>query len=333
MQRNYLKRLGFGVFLGLCLLGQAVWAQEDAALAKMSLDSSRNIHDPAVIRQGDTYYLFATGNGIQVHCSPDLKVWDLCSAVFFAEPDWLAEAVPGVTSLWAPDISQRDGVYYLYYAASTFGSNRSVIGLATNKTLDPNSPDYSWEDRGLVLETQPEDDYNAIDPNAVTDQQGRVWLAFGSYWTGIKLTQLDPATGKPLPDAPLHDLTTRPDAPYAVEAPFIVFRAPYYYLFASYDRCCAGVDSTYNVRVGRAEDITGPYIDKAGVPMLAGGGTRLVESAGRWHGPGHNAVLQEKEGDKILYHAYDAKFGGVPTLRVKALRWSAAGWPMVVNAP
>lgn len=298
-----------------------------------TLTSSRNIHDPAVIREGDTYYLFATGNGVPIHCSDDLKVWDLCSAVFFAEPDWLAESVPGVTSLWAPDISYRDGLYYLYYAASTFGNNRSVIGLATNTTLEPGSPDYRWVDRGPVLASSPEDDYNAIDPNAVTDAEGRVWLAFGSYWTGIKLSELDPKTGKPLGGAPLHALATRPDAPYAVEAPFIVHHGSYYYLFVSYDRCCAGVESTYNVRVGRTKAITGPYVDQAGVPLLEGGGAVLLEGVGRWHGPGHNAVLQEASGDKILYHAYDAEFAGVPTLRVKPLRWRADGWPTATGAP
>lgn len=312
----------------LCLIGQSAFAQTDEAL-----DSSRNIHDPAVIRQGETYYLFATGNGVPIHCSDDLKIWNLCSAVFFKEPDWLAEAVPGVTNLWAPDISYRDSLYYLYYAASTFGSNNSVIALATNKTLDPKSPDYAWEDRGLVIASHPDDDYNAIDPNAMTDAQGRVWLTFGSYWTGIKLTELDPETGKPVKGAPLTSLATRPDAPYAVEAPFIVYHAPSYYLFVSYDRCCAGVDSTYNVRVGRSKEITGPYLDREGVPMLEGGGVRLIEGAGQWHGPGHNAVLQEDSGDKILYHAYDAGFGGVPTLRVKALRWFADGWPTVMAAP
>ena len=317
-----------GILL-LCLFG-GVQAQVPP---KSALDSSRNIHDPAVIREGETYYLFATGNGIPIRCSPDLKVWRLCSTVFSVDPAWLFEAVPGVTNLWAPDISYRDGLYYLYYAASTFGSNRSVIGLATNTTLEPDSPDYRWEDRGLVVETHSEDPYNAIDPNAVTDREGRVWLSFGSYWTGIKLIELEPSTGKSLTNAPLYDLATRPDAPYAVEAPFIVHHAPYYYLFVSYDRCCAGAESTYNVRVGRAQKITGPYLDKAGVLMMAGGGTLLVEGAGRWHGPGHNAVLQEKTGDKILYHAYDGEFAGIPTLRVKALLWRADGWPVVASAP
>ena len=318
------------LFVLLLYLLEGGWAQ--GVLPKGVLDSSRNIHDPAIIREGESYYLFATGNGIPVRCSTDLKVWTLCSTVFPVDPAWLAEAVPGVTNLWAPDISYRNGRYYLYYAASTFGSNTSVIGLATNKTLDSDSPDYRWEDRGVVTASHPDDDYNAIDPNAVTDAQGRVWLTFGSYWTGIKLVQLEPATGKPLEAASLIDLATRPDAPYAVEAPFIVYHAPYYYLFVSYDRCCAGIDSTYNIRVGRAQKVTGPYRDQAGVPMLEGGGTVLVKSAGRWRGPGHNAVLQGKMGDKIVYHAYDADFGGVPTLRIKVLHWSS-GWPTVAQAP
>ncbi len=327
-----MRTLVLVILLGLSAF-PVVAQKAEAAEAKVALDSSRNIHDPAVYRDGDRYYLFATGNGIPIHCSDDLKVWDLCSAVFFAEPEWLAEAVPGLTDLWAPDISYRDGLYYLYYSGSTFGSNKSVIGLATNRTLDPDSPDYAWQDEGLVVSSTPQDDYNAIDPNAIEGAEGRVWLSFGSYWTGVKLLELDPATGKPLTGAPRHSLATRPDEPYAVEAPFIVYRAPYYYLFVSYDQCCQGAESTYNVRVGRSEEVTGPYRDRENAPLMEGGGTLLVEGQGRWHGPGHNAVLQMPTGDKILYHAYDAEFAGVPTLRVKAIRWSRDGWPEVVNAP
>lgn len=318
----------------LLLVGLPALAQTDgSAAAKAALDSSRNIHDPAVIEADGHYYLFATGNGIPIHCSDDLKVWDLCSAVFFAEPDWLAEAVPGVTNLWAPDISSRDGRYYLYYAASTFGSNQSVIGLATNTTLDPDSPNYAWKDEGLVVATTLEDNYNAIDPNAVTDAQGRVWLTFGSYWTGIKGLELEPATGKPLAGAPLHSLATRPDAPYAVEAPFVIYRAPYYYLFVSYDACCQGAESTYNVRVGRSKTVMGPYRDQANMPLMEGGGTLLVKGQGRWRGPGHNAFLQSPAGDKIVYHAYDADFAGVPTVRIKEVRWTKTGWPEILGAP
>src|SRR5205814_2301884 len=102
------------------------------------------------------------------------------------------QAVPHTQTLWAPDISFFNGQYYLYYACSTFGSNRSGIGLATNTTLDPSDAAYHWQDCGLVLESRQNDDFNAIDPNRVIDRNRRHWLALGSFWSGLKLVELDP---------------------------------------------------------------------------------------------------------------------------------------------
>ncbi len=295
-------------------------------------DGIRQVHDPALARQGDTWYAFSTGPGISIHCgSADLQTWRLCGRVWFKPPDWFREEVPGVKDVWAPDISYLDGSWHLYYAISTFGSNRSVIGLATSPTLDPDDPTYAWTDRGKVLESHASDDFNAIDPNLALDADGRPWLAFGSFWSGIKLRRIDAATGKPAgDDTTLYDLASRPERPHAIEAPFLIYREPYYYLFVSFDFCCRGSDSTYNVRVGRADAITGPYTDRDGVSMLEGGGTLVVSAEGRWHGPGHEAVVRVDDGWLLAYHAYDAEAGGRPTLRIRPLAW-VDGWPVAVG--
>lgn len=290
----------------------------------------RNVHDPAVAKEGDSYYLFSTGAGIPVRCSDDMETWTLCSRVFFGSPRWHREMVPGAQDIWAPDISFFQGRYFLYYSVSIFGTNTSAIGLATNETLDPNSARYRWRDEGVVIASDRADDWNAIDPNLVVDRDGLPWLAFGSYWSGLKLVRLDPATGKLLdPAATLYPLASRDEPPRAIEAPFVIYRKPYYYLFASFDACCRGVDSTYNVRVGRAKGVIGPYLDREGVSMLNGGGTLVLEGSERWRGPGHNAVISEGDRDLIVYHAYDAEFRGSPTLRIDALQWDEEGWPRV----
>lgn len=202
--------------------------------------------------------------------------------------------------------------------------------MATTPTLDPDDGAFGWTDEGLVLESFHSDDYNCIDPNLVLDRSGDPWLAFGSFWSGIKLRKLDAATGKPSDeDRTLYALATRPEPPHAVEAPFISYREPYYYLFVSFDACCRGADSSYRVMVGRSETVTGPYRDRDGVSLLEGGGTHVTFPTERWRGPGHNAVVQVGDTAFIVHHAYDAENAGVSELRIAPLGWDANGWPAI----
>lgn len=303
----------------------------DAARAYELQGDIRQVHDPAVIKDGDTFYLFSTRAGLSVRCSQDLLRWRLCGDVFAHLPQWAVEDVPGLRGLWAPDVAFFNGKYHLYYSASTFGKNRSSIGLVTNRTLDPAGASFRWEDQGKVIGSQTTDDWNAIDPNVVIDEQGQPWLSFGSFWGGIKLRKLDPATGKlSAQDQTLYTLAARPrskELPGAVEAPFIIRKNDYYYLFVSFDLCCRGDKSTYNIRVGRSRRVTGPYVDRDGRAMNEGGGTLLLEGGTRWRGPGHCAVLREAGRDLLVYHAYDSERRGTPTLRIRPLKWDAEGWP------
>jgi arabinan endo-1,5-alpha-L-arabinosidase len=296
----------------------------------------RNVHDPSIIKEGDTFYIFSTRAGISVRCSKDLVVWRLCGDVFAHLPHWSVKDVQGLRGLWAPDVSYFNGRYHLYYSASTFGSNRSSIGLATNQTLDPASDKYQWTDKGAVISSYASDDWNAIDPNIILDERGQPWLSFGSFWGGIKLRKIDPATGNlDSKDQTLYSLASRPrtsSLPGAVEAPFIIRKNGYYYLFVSFDFCCRGKESTYNIRVGRSRLVTGPYKDRNGDDLRSGGGTLVVGSQGRWRGPGHCSILQDEDGEKIVYHAYDAEKRGAATLRISPLVWDAEGWPALRSA-
>ncbi len=315
------------------LTNVAVAAGQGATGAAGPTGDVRNVHDPAVIEESGRFYLFSTRAGISVRCSEDLVRWRLCGDVFGHLPQWAVEDVPGLRGLWAPDISYFNGRYHLYYSASTFGSNRSAIGLATNQTLDPSSENYAWKDQGKVIGSTRSDDWNAIDPNVVLDEAGQPWLSFGSFWGGIKLRKLDVSTGKlSTQDETLYALASRPrskEEPGAVEAPFIFARGGFYYLFVSFDFCCRGAKSTYHVRVGRSRRVTGPYVDRSGKPLMEGGGTLVLEGGGRWAGPGHCAVLRTKWGDKFVYHAYDTEWRGTPTLRISDLVWDREGWPAV----
>ncbi len=292
-----------------------------------TLSGNLDAHDPVIIKQADTWYVFTTGHGISIKRSQDGRYWEAIGQVFDPQPDWHKQVIPrNDGNLWAPDIFFYEGKYYLYYSVSSFGSNISAIALATNTTLSPQDPNYAWVDEGIVIQSSKENNYNAIDPNVVQDRAGNLWLSFGSFWSGIKLIGLDPATMKPATDATLYSIAAKPGNT-AIEAPFIVERDGYYYLFVSFDFCCRGFLSTYSIVVGRSPEITGPYTDKDGKAMMQGGGTLILEGGERWRGPGHNAVYQQGRSAILVNHAYDKQNSGKATLQIHPLYWDADGWP------
>lgn len=331
-----------GLALATAILVLATGAAAQDAPKPAPLELSGNVapvHDPAIVKDGDTYHLFTTGNLkdkeglIGWRTSKDLKSWTLQQPVFAAIPDWAKAAIPGTGGLWAPDIIKVGNEFRLYYSVSTFGKNRSAIGLVTTPTLDRNAPGFGWVDKGMVWESTAKSDYNAIDPNIFIDKDGRHWMSFGSFWTGIKLVELDAATGKPLPGAKLTAIARR-SSPGAVEGPFIIARDGYHYLFASYDFCCRGVNSTYYTVVGRSKAVTGPYVDRDGKAMMKGGGLLVLhadlDDGKRFVGPGHNSILRDGDADFIVYHAYDKRENGRPTLRIQRLFWTPDGWPVAL---
>lgn len=296
------------------------------------------VHDPVMIKQDSTYYVFCTGRGISVLTSKDLKTWHHGKPVFDKTPQWALDAVSGFDgNIWAPDILFYHGRYVLFYAVSAFAKNTSCIGMAENKTLDPNSPDFEWVDKGKIIESIPgRDDWNAIDPNVIVDANGHPWLDFGSFWSGIKLVRLkDDLSGVAEPEQwyslarrqRSFDLAATHPGDGAIEAPFIFIKGEYYYLFVSFDYCCRGVNSNYKVMVGRSKFVTGPYLDKDSVNMYFGGGSSVVEGNKHYPGVGHCAVYTFDGKDYIIFHGYDAEKNGWPKLIIKELSWTADGWP------
>ena len=292
------------------------------------------VHDPStIVHDGDTFWTFSTGVGVSSSFSTDLINWERGPPVFDPVPDWTQAEIPLNRNghFWAPDIIELDGRFLLYYSVSSFGDNRSAIGLATNEVLDPSHPDYAWRDEGPVFQSYEDDDYNAIDPALILDQDGRLWMSFGSFWGGIQMIELDRSTGKRIsPDSPIHNLARNPE----IEAPFIYFRDGFYYLFVNWDRCCRGLDSTYNIRVGRSRSVTGPYVDKAGVYLTDQGGSLLLATDGDFIGPGHVGIFSYQGTDWLTVHFYDGTTErGTSMLGMAQIVWAEDGWPNVVAAP
>lgn len=277
------------------------------------------VHDPSFAkRPGGGYLVAHTAPDIALKTSGDRTAFSNAGTVFPGGAPWTTEYTGGDRNLWAPHVSYLNGRYYLYYSASTFGSNRSAIFLATSTSGDSGS----WANEGPVIESQASDDFNAIDPHLAVDAEGRWWLAFGSYWSGIKLIRIDPATGKRL-DGTFHSIAGRGGD--SIEAPTIFRHGGRYYLFVSFGACCQGADSTYRIMAGRSSAITGPYTDRNGTPMTSGGGTEILAGHGGIHGPGHQDVFADDDNDILAYHYYADD--GTALLGVNWLGWDSAGWP------
>ena len=300
------------------------------------------LHDPSIIRQGSTYYVFSSdvlgelaGAYLRMRCSQDEVNWTSCGSVFPQVPAWVRQKVPGATFLWAPDISYFGGLYHVYYAGSTAGSQQSVIGQATNSTLNASDPSYKWVDAGEILESAPGDNYNAIDPNISIDATGSVWMTYGSYWSGIQQIQIDPRTGGVRANAARVSLATRPGVPNdPIEGASVVHHGNFYYLFVSVDYCCdANVEEdNYKEAVGRSSSPQGPFVDTNGTAMMEGGGTVILEEQGTWNAPGGGtAYVDPTTGESMLvFHALNMTENGAPYLWMKHISWQN-DWPVLAD--
>jgi arabinan endo-1,5-alpha-L-arabinosidase len=322
------------------ILVLAFATQSAMAQTQPKLIGDTGIHDPTWTEVDGVQIAFGTGverasdgGAIRVKTSVDGLVWADAGTIGQGVPEWVEPTIGSVPpNLWAPHVFVHDGKHYLYYAASTFGVNVSAIGLSINAALDPEKPTEGWVDQGVVLTSTRSDNFNAIDAARIDTDDGRGWLSFGSWWDGIKMREIDPETGKLIEgNGMIYSLASRGGD--AIEAPSILKHGGYYYLFVSFDRCCNGLASTYKIMVGRSEEVTGPYVDRDGVPMMKGGGTLVQKAESTFRGPGGQEAFATPNGDILVYHYYDQLAGGQPKLQIAPIRWSEDGWPSLDPLP
>ena len=323
---------GFGAMIGACAdvqFANASAAESPQVILQRLGMRPIHVHDPSpIIRCGGVLWIFSTGPGIISYHSTDMRNWKPGPRVFAQLPAWAHQAVPGNHNfIWAPDVIFLHGRYLLYYSVSTFGAKRSVIGLATNKTLNPKSPEFHWIDRGLLIGSDRRDNYNAIDPGVICTANGKLWMSFGSFSSGIKLMELNARNG--LANA-VHRRIYSLAWHRTIEASQIVHYGTWYYLFVNWGYCCRGVHSTYNIRVGRSHSITGPYRDAQGVNMLKGGGTLFLNSIGPFIGPGQAGVFNNHGVLYFTCHFYNGLLNGYSQLSVMRMVFNSSGWPKLV---
>ena len=306
------------------------------------------VHDPTIIRSGSMYYVLSTDYGsfngvpqvgnLPILCSSDQINWSSCGQVFNSMPSWITKLYPGITELWAPDVSYFNGVYHIYYAASSFGTQTSSIGLATAPTMAG-----PWTDSGgPIVQSTTGSAYNAIDPNIFVDYGTgttvqHVWLSYGSFYGGIYQRELNPATGALLTTTTTnYHLASQPAVTgNPIEGASLVQKNGYYYLFVSLGSCCNSnfTTDTYEIVVGRGTSPNGPFLDQSGTDMLNNGGTVVLSSSGEFTAPGGEFVYTDAtNGDLITFHALSDNQNGLDYLFVNQLTWPN-NWPQIGTTP
>lgn len=320
-QTGIVLRLLFLIMSAVLFLVQEVKPQDSR------LKGDLRVHDPVMTVDGDYYYIFHTGRGISVKRSVDGINWERYGSVFSRDelPAWHREDIPEQNGhLWAPDIHYRDGQFHLYYSVSAWMNFNSSIGYASNTTLDRDSPDYKWVDHGKVISYKNGGEgVNVIDPQVFIDKDDRVWLFYGSYKAGLRLVELNPETGKLFSEDP--DIITITTG--LGEGVFIVEGNRYYYIFASRGICCKGLESNYQVVVGRSGALEGPYLNREGKSWIDNHYSVFLAGDYDEPGRGHNGFFMENDTVYIVYHAYTRTAEGASLLNIRPVFMDGQGWP------
>jgi len=322
-----------------------------------------HIHDPSrVVAVSDDLLMIAnTGKAQEDGYKCGLETWIMTpgdvdwrpgQCLLVSKPSWIDDELPGNDgAFWAPTLLNST---FMYYSVASMDRDAQCIGMAraTGK-----APEQEWVDSGAPItcsfdpesEADRTNEPNSIDPAVFADTSGsepRQYLVYGG--NRIWVTELNPANGRQIKDnwwdekdRTYHYLAKGPpsfddpDETEWIEAPFIYsYDSPgvgkFYYLFVNWYGCCDGIDSTYEIHVGRSDSITGPYVDKSGVEMTGGSGSLLLQKEGRFIGPGHTGILEEGGRHWISYHFYDGDRDGLPWVDMRRLMWDVDGWPTVL---
>lgn len=288
-------------------------------------------HDPTFIRDDNgTYTLLLTNNMLRVQQSTDMLHYTNQNRVFNSLPSWVGAEGISATDVWAPQITYRNGKYWCYYTVSSFGSNNSAIGLAVTSTLDVNSPEYGWDEKGMVFRSARGNNYNAIDADVIEDKEGTLWMVFGSFWDGIKMIELDKTTGmQSSSNKTVYSLASRGGS--GIEGPSVIEHNDEYFLFTAWDKCCDGTNSTYRSMVGKSASMTGTFRDRNGTSLLSGGGTQLLAGYGRYYGPGGGSAVKIDNRYYFIHHFYDANRNGAPGLQTREIVFDNENWPHITQ--
>ncbi|KZT57197.1 glycoside hydrolase family 43 protein [Calocera cornea HHB12733] len=297
-------------------------------------------HDPAIIYnpKSDFYYVFSTHGGVS-RSHELLGPWEAIGQ-YLPTGCSIITSNGGHCDLWAPDVHFINGQYTLYYANSAFGTQDSVIGVATSPTMEYGS----WTDHGAVFSSTAGDRFNAIDANLISFN-GTLLLTFGSFFADIFQFPLAPSGLAPLTNPPvLTPLAFNSTPPQSEEGAFVYKpnSQDWYYLFYSSGVCCAFVAGSlpapgdeYKLFVGRSRSPMGPFVDKNGTPLTQTGGTEILASHDNIYAPGGVSLMWDPKSrrDVIAYHwrpLNNIQGDSNSMLGLNFVDFSS-GWPVLVD--
>ena len=349
--------------IGVCLAEEPVAAER--ANEKL-LRGYIQLHDPAGFMEVDGFLLtFATGPAMKSAYLPQGRTeWVRGKPVFpeKRKPAWHDEVIPNNKGVWAPHAASPRVLYYSI-ASDSDGRDIGAIGRATGVG---NPPNMTWVDDGkpvIVCDRDSIEEPFAIDPAVFAGKNNTQWLAYGSHWSGIHIIELDSETGhikdprarekgwtkdNPAFHRVASELGKHNDKPIPepgftagqIEAPYVFWNGQDdYYLFVNWGRCCSGVQSTYEIRVGRSRHPTGPYLDREGQDMADGGGTLFLQTEGRFIGPGHADIWTYNDSQNGIrhifsYHFYDGQDDerpGTAKMHAREFIFDENGWPVLTD--
>ena len=319
MKRQFVEARRSLACLGLLLpLSLLTGSAPPARAAVWSLSGDLNAHDPAIYKEGSTWWIARTwAAGIGMEWSSDGHAWNSGLPIFSSGLSWWHQYNGNTAWVWAPSLVNYNGHALCYYAVSTFGSKNSAIGLATATSIATGN----WTDQGAILTSSSSSSFNAIDPCFALDASGNPWLSYGSWSDGIHVVRLSTSNFKPTGSN-----TRIAQNSAGIENSQIVYNGGFYYLFASVGTCCNGGSSTYHIVYGRSSSITGPYLDKNGVNMLNNGGTTLDAGSSRFKAPGGESVYKNGSSWVLARHELDSQNNYATVLFINDLFW-VNGWP------
>ncbi len=325
--------MGFG--LGKYLTALAVLTSSTSAADWYAKDVRQGGHDPSMIRTEDGYVLMSTNNMLLMWNSENMVNWKNYGQVLKSVPQWMdgisAKDNNGVMqkvgNLWAPDIFEINGKYGVFYTGSSvFGKNFSAIGVAKNSTMSGSG----WTDVGEIVRSTDKNNYNAIDADVVKTTEGEYWMAFGSFWDGIRLIKLDPNTMlQSASDKTVYKIASRGGK--GIEGPALIEHNGQYFLFTAWDTCCKQGNeieqTTYKTAVGRADKVNGTYYDRSGKKLNDGGGTILMERYSRYVGPGGGEPFKDLNRIRFVHHYYDLTGDKYNHIHIRDVVFTDDNWP------